>query len=158
MKNTTGFKVFGFLALLITSFLVAVNVTAYQHPDEAIAFKEKLFLELDKQAERNRHLDGVEETILSFKASIECSLTEGNYRLHSLFRIIGCIVAVIGVSFLRSRKELGLHLFSAGMLFAIFTGFYAFGFSIIGLSFNVVYFLFFLTIFFFYYTKRHTLE
>ena len=62
--------------------------------------------------------------IESYKKDIAQSLNIHSFKKLSLYRIIGCIVMLIGVVFLRMKKGIGLHLYFAGGFFTVITGFY----------------------------------
>ncbi len=154
MKSSSVYQVISILLTFIFAFLVAANFGTYHKPEEANLMKKQLLSELEKKSGELNSTDPGLEFFRSFQSSIELSLTPQNYKMHSLYRIIGCFISLLGIVMLRRKKALGLHLVIAGIIFVVFTGFYVFGFTLIGWVFNILYILFGGLVSLYYYSKR----
>ena len=151
MKSISAYQIIGILLTFFIAFLMASNFGSYHQPAEVHVMRDGLLAELDKQAIQNPI---VQEATDRYKNNIETSLTEPRYKQHSLFRIIGNFILLLGVVLLRHQKMIGLHLFIAGSIFIFFTGFYTLWFGIIGWVFNLFYMLWTLGFGLYFYSKR----
>ncbi|PCJ62791.1 MAG: hypothetical protein COA58_16645 [Bacteroidetes bacterium] len=155
-----GSKTYKYICIGLTfflAFLTVNNVGSYSSSENVPTMRESIISGLEEQAELYESDPKMTEAFEAYILSIEESLTERRFRQHSLFRIIGCLLSLVGVVFLRLHKTIGLHLFVAGMIFSIFTGFYTLGIGIMGWVLNILYAVLLLTFGLYFFSKRKEL-
>jgi hypothetical protein len=152
-----GSRTYRFITIGLTFFLSLLtvnNFSSYSSSGEIDKAKKSIIESLEVEKDKNESDELFGKVIDSYIEDINVSLTEIRFRQHSLFRIIGCLVALIGVVLLRLRKTLGLHFFVAGMIFCLFTGFFTLGIGIIGWLLNALYFIILLAFGLYFFFKR----
>ncbi|MGB0849876.1 MAG: hypothetical protein ACPGTP_01405 [Bacteroidia bacterium] len=154
MKSSTFSTVVGVVLTFLVAFFLASNLTSYQNPSQINELRETLLTDFENRMDDMQELEGAAELQERYVVSIEKSLTEGNYKRASMYRFIGFIVVLFGVFVLRKKKSIGLHLFLAGMLFVVITGFYSYGMGIVGWALNIGYIIFTTVVGLFYYIRR----
>jgi len=145
-------KLFCYLSILGASYLTALNFSSYTIAEEA----ERMHNEIIKGVELSfgrMTLPQQEEAIELLKEDLDNNLTSQKYKSHSLFRIIGNFFKLLGVMMLLRLRKLGFHLFLAGSIFIIITGFITMGTGPIGWSFNMFYIIAGLIFNLFYYSN-----
>ena len=110
MSSIKWHSVFGFMVTLILSFMIASNIESYRNPDSVNFLRESLLTSIEAQS-TDLPDPNLKRVYKNFMEDIEANLIEVKYKKVSLFRMIGCIVALIGGIFLRKMKQIGLHLF-----------------------------------------------
>lgn len=154
MKSSTISTVVGVVLTFLVAFFLASNLTSYQNPAQINKLRENLLTDLENRMEGMQKLEGASELQEMYEVDIENTLTERNFKRASMFRFIGLIVVLFGVFVLRKKRSIGLHLFLAGMLFVVVTGFYSYGLGIVGWALNIGYIVFTLVVGLFYYARR----
>jgi len=137
-------KTYQIVAIVLTFlmlFLLMNNIGSYDTPESISEFKTNWLAEIENQKGTIGEDPAGEYFLKYVRSDINDNLKEVRFKKQSLFRIVGSFISLLGVIFLRLRKEIGLHLFLAGMLFSIFSSFYLFGFGFIGWTFNFIYLL-----------------
>jgi len=124
---------------LILSFMIASNIESYRHPESIDFLREAFITSLKDQQVAVKESEKMYD---QFVQDFEVNLVEVTYQKVSMIRIIGCIVALFGAVFLRTRKKIGLHLFIGGNIFMILGCFYFLGFSLSGWILNFMYLVF----------------
>lgn len=141
----------------LLAFNVVTNFGTYSQPEDATIIKEGVLKELE-----NRKVDFEDDlaisAIESYKKDIDQRLNIRSFKKLSLYRIIGCIVMLIGVVFLRMKKGIGLHLYFAGGFFTVIAGFHAMGGGILGWIFNLWYIMLLLVFGVYFFIKRTELS
>jgi hypothetical protein len=158
MEVTRSFKIVSIILTFIWAFMMISNYDGYSNPEQAEVMRTGLIAQLQAEADKNDDNQEVQAAIDGYITSIEQTLLTPNYKKHSLYRMIGCFIAFVGVVFLRNGKAIGLHMLGAAVLFLLFTGFYAIGFGLIGWVFNLFYIFFGGLSFLFFYQKRAILN
>lgn len=134
------------------------NFGTYSQPEEATIIKEGILKELENRQDDFKHDDLTISAIESYKKDIDHSLNVHSFKQLSLYRIMGCLVMLLGVVFLRMKKGIGLHLYFAGGFFTVITGFYAMGGGILGWVFNIWYIMLLLVFGAYFFIKRKELS
>jgi len=142
----------------LLAFNVVTNFGTYSQPEEANFIKEGILKELENSQGDFRDENFTIRGIESYKKDIDQSLNVHSFKELSLYRIMGCLVMLIGVVFLRMKKGIGLHLYFAGGFFTIITGFYAMGGGILGWIFNLWYIMLLLVFGVYFIVKRTELS
>ena len=158
VKGPRTYKIITIGLTFLLMLLAVNNYSAYYASGDIEEAKYGIIESLESEKERNEANKPIADAIDMYLADIEASLTETRFRQHSLFRIIGCLVAFIGILFLRRRRTVGFHFFLAGMIFCLFTGFFTLGIGIIGWAFNALYFVIFMVFGLYFYFKRADLD
>lgn len=153
----TLYRIIGLVLTLLLAFSVVTNYGSYSQPEDATSIKEGILKELDNTQDNFVADDPTVAVVETYKKDIEESLSIYSFRQLSLYRMVGCLVMLIGVTFLRLRKSVGLHLFFAGGIFTLASGFYAMGMGILGWIFSLWYIFIIATFGFYFFTKRKEL-
>ncbi|MFT4597875.1 MAG: hypothetical protein ACJAR8_000026 [Bacteroidia bacterium] len=157
MKQINAHKIIGLVLTFLLAFNVVTNFGTYSQPEDATIIKEGVLKELE-----NRKVDFEDDlaisAIESYKKDIDQRLNIRSFKKLSLYRIIGCIVMLIGVVFLRMKKGIGLHLYFAGGFFTVIAGFHAMGGGILGWIFNLWYIMLLLVFGVYFFIKRTELS
>ena len=124
---------------------------ANQKVDVAVAPKELGIVEADKKNDEES-LNAIE----FITTEAEAVLIPEVYQKHSLYRMVGCFIVLLGLVLLRNLKSIGYHLLVAGLIFTLFTGFYTFGLGVFGWLFNL-YYMCLAAFSIFYYTRKRAL-
>ena len=156
MSSIKWHSVFGFMVTLILSFMIASNIESYRNPDSVNFLRESLLTSIEAQS-TDLPDPNLKRVYKNFMEDIEANLIEVKYKKVSLFRMIGCIVSLIGGIFLRKMKQIGLHLFISGNIFVLGATFYVFHFGLSGWMMNVSYLIFSMITSLFYIVKRDQL-
>ena len=135
------FRIMCYLSVLGSSYLASLNFSSYYNANEADKMREEVSREIEI---RFSNLGNVSEEegdrmFEMVQSDIETNLTVPKYKKHSLFRIIGNLATMLGALLMLRLKRFGYHLYVAGTLFLVFTGFAAIGLGIIGWTFNLFY-------------------
>jgi hypothetical protein len=157
LKQINAHKIIGLVLTFLLAFNVVTNFGTYSQPEDATIIKEGVLKELE-----NRKVDFEDDlaisAIESYKKDIDQRLNIRSFKKLSLYRIIGCIVMLIGVVFLRMKKGIGLHLYFAGGFFTVIAGFHAMGGGILGWIFNLWYIMLLLVFGVYFFIKRTELS
>jgi hypothetical protein len=121
------------------AYLLVINYSGYTQPDTVVLQREGIITQLETEAAKQKNDTETRDATDYIKAEAQMVLVPDLYQKHSMYRMVGCLITLIGVVLLRNLKSLGFHLLSAGTIFLIFTGFYSFGFGIFGWLFNLLY-------------------
>ena len=133
------------------AFMIVSNYGGYSQPDEVVQLREGMLAQLQSEAAQKNDDESM-DAINFITAEAELVLIPAIYQKHSLFRMVGSFIVLLGLILLRNLRSIGFHLLVAGVLFLVFTGFYSFGFGIFGWLFNFYYM--FLGAFSIYYYSR----
>ncbi len=132
-------KFFGVIFTFILAFLIATNISSYQNSEVIEEVRQSAI----QQIENNPYLADSNEQSKSFRESyileLNDTLTVKKYEKSSLHRIVGNIIAFLGLMLIRFRKSIGLHFVIGGIGFVVFSGFFIFGVSIVGWAINIGY-------------------
>ena len=120
------------------AFMMVSNYGGYSQPEEVVQLREGMIAQLQSEAAKNNDEESL-SAIDFITAEAELVLVPDIYQKHSLYRMVGSFIVLLGLMLLRNLKSIGFHLLVAGMLFLVFTGFYSFGFGIFGWLFNLYY-------------------
>ncbi len=140
-KANRLFGIIGFACIMLYSFFMALNISSFQDPSMVNELRENLIQNVELQLSnlpknQKKENDYVRDAFLQ---DLKENLVEPKYKLRSLYGIIGNIIILLGVVFIRRGSKLGLHFFISGTIFIVLTGFYALGAGITGWSFNLMY-------------------
>jgi hypothetical protein len=138
------FKVFCYLSVLGSSYLASLNFSSYYNANEVDVMQKEISREIEMRFSQS--LNGISEqdadkTLEMVQTDLEQNLTVPKYKKHSLFRIVGNLITMIGAYMMLRLRSFGYHLYIAGTVFLIITGFTSLGFSLMGWSFNMFYIL-----------------
>tara|TARA_B110000495_G_C22552401_1_gene334053 strand:- start:39 stop:515 length:477 start_codon:yes stop_codon:yes gene_type:complete len=158
LKQINAHKIIGLVLTFLLAFNVVTNFGTYSQPDDATIIKEGVLKELENRKVDFEDDDLAISAIESYKKDIDQRLNIHSFKKLSLYRIIGCIVMLIGVVFLRMKKSIGLHLYFAGGFFTVITGFYVMGGGILGWIFNLWYIMLLLVFGVYFFIKRTELS
>jgi hypothetical protein len=135
-------KIVCVLSIIGSSFLTALNYSMYTSPGDIAELRENMLKETEKSVRlmtAGNNQEKIEKRLANLKKDVEQNITTAKFKLHSMYRIIGNFLTLLGAMFMLKTKKLGFHLYLAGTLFSVITGFYAFGLGTIGWSFNITY-------------------
>lgn len=136
------FKIICYLSVLGSSYLASLNFSSYYNANEADEMQRQISREIEMRFTQSLIGVSEEEAEKSLKwvqADLEQNLTVPKYKKHSLFRIIGNLITMIGAYLMLRIRSMGYHLYVAGTVFLIISGFTSLGFSLMGWSFNMFY-------------------
>lgn len=129
--------------MIVTSFLLVANWSFYRSPMDLAEFRESMLSELERQYEITGSVpeEEKEETLNKIHDDIDRHLTLSRFASHSLYRVIGNLLVLIGALLFRRMPQNGFRIMLVGSILTIATGFIFFGTSFIGWSFNLFYIL-----------------
>lgn len=158
MKQSKSYKIIGVILTFVLAFMTVSNYSGYANAEEeSTLLREQLSVAFEQQQEAYEDVPEMQSVVDGFIEHIDTKLVPYVYRQKSLYRLVGCIVALLGIALLRSEKFIGFHLFLGGMLIGIIAVFYMFGFGVLGWIFNVTYVVFTTAVATYYFTKRKEL-
>ena len=137
-------KIICYLSILGSSYLISLNFSSYTNANEVDNMRTEIMREIEirfSTALATASADEKEEMIASFNADLDQNLTVPKYKRHSLFRIVGNFITLFGALLMIRLRKMGYHLYVAGTLFLVFTGFSSMGFGLMGWTFNLFYIL-----------------
>ncbi len=159
MEQSRPYKIIGIILTVILSFMTVSNYSGYANADkDSELLRADLKTAFNQQQLAYEDFPEMQSTFDGFAEQLENKLVPSLYRQKSLYRLIGCIVALFGIALLRNGKFIGFHLFLGGMAVGIVAAFYIFGIGMIGWLFNVTYILFTVSVSIYYYSKRKYLN
>ncbi len=119
-----------------------MNYVMYSTPEQISTMRQDILVQLEHSIEdmendsNTEELDGFFDKVTE---DVETHLTESRYKQHSLYRMLGNFLTLIGAMFMFRARKLGFHLYIGGSILSIVFGFVAFGFGMIGWAFNILY-------------------
>lgn len=155
MEQSRSYKIIGIILTVVLSFMTVSNYSGYTNAEkDSELLRADLKTAFSQQQKAYEEVPEMQSVFDEFDEQLENKLVPHTYRQKSLYRLIGCIVALFGIALLRNGKFIGFHLFLGGMLVGIAAAFYTFGFGMMGWLFNVTHILFTAAVATYYYTKR----
>lgn len=137
------------------AFMMVSNYGGYSQPEEVVQLREGMIAQFQSEAAKNKDEESL-NAIEFITTEAEAVLVPEVYQKHSLFRMVGCFIVLLGLVLLRNLKSIGYHLLVAGLIFTLFTGFYTFGLGVFGWLFNL-YYMCLAAFSIFYYTRKRAL-
>ncbi len=156
MEQSKSYKVIGVILTFLLAFMTVSNYSGYSNAEAESTMLQEQFSAAFQQQEY-AEVPEMESFATGFLQQVESKLVPYVYRKKSLYRLVGCIVALFGIVLLRSGKFIGFHLFLGGMLIGIVAVFYMFGFGMLGWVFNFTHVVFTAAVATYYFTKRKEL-